>query len=452
MDQLTEYIKSTLAQGYSREQIKEYLISKGYEVNVVDNSFRNLDATNNNSQNNNIATVQNNNSQNNQNNFNQNNQAVVDNSVLISQLQNYIYTYLQQGYTPQQLYDYLGKQGYDARILNSAFQNIDRQYYNGNMPLEVIHRHDVSTSAVTKVGVMIMIMFFVGTGFFFWVQNLNQGEDGKLLDVYVTGLTEFVAPGGFVKVDIKTINMGRGGRFDVYYNYIIRDDIGRVVTSSKETKAIETTLEFNTEIKLPNDVNVGSYSLEIVASYDKKTANTKVYFTVTSDEVEEVITPVVPVIKDEDKEDYVAPVIDEDEDEYVAPITPGVTSDEELFSDAISVEDKNIGVLNCEKISYDYLRNSCFIEIASFYGDEEICKKVNVESQDICYMNLVVSGKYDVCSKVSDAKTIMLCKQYEFYNVAEQYKDGTLTYESVDDGYVPDENNIDDYVGIDAFI
>lgn len=414
MDKLIEYIKSTLAQGYTKEQIEKYLLSQGYDATTVKNSFNKL----------NQPKQQTNN----------------------DQLQTYIYTYLQQGYSAQQLYDHLVTQGYNKKVLNNAFQNIDKQYYQGNLPLEVIHKHDVSTGTIAKVGVAFMIVFFVAAGFFFFMQG-NEPGLGKLLDVIVTEIDESVAPGDFIEFEVLTTNMGSPGRVDVYYNYILRNEYGVLIKKEKEMKALETTLSFVGKIKIPSDLQPGTYELEVLAVYDSQSAGAKTYFDVTGEAVEVPDEPITP-----NKPEPTPEVTEPTPEVTETPTTPTVVSDEELFNTAVDVDNKNEGISNCEKITHVYLRNSCLIELASLYVDETICEKVDAESKDICYMGLIVSGKQDVCNKVTDPTSISLCKQYDYMNIADQYNEGTLTYEETDEDYVPDDENIDDYDGIGAFI
>ncbi len=425
MNQLTEYIKSTLSQGYTREQIKQYLISKGYDEKQIEDSFNELSSVNN------QVTTQTN---------------------YFSQIQNYVYTYLQKGYTPQQLYDYLLKQGYDKKILNSVFSNINEQYYQGNMPLEVLHKHDISGSTLTKLGLTFIVVFIVATGFFFFMQNLGQDEGlGKLLDVEIMYIDESVAPGDYVKFETLTTNMGSPGRVDVYYNYILRNEYSVLIKKETQIKAFETTLSFVGKVKIPSDLPPGNYELEILAVYDSQTAGTKEYFVVEGEPVEVPEEDDVEEPTSGDPIDVEEPTSVEDVN-YEEPTTPTTVSNEELFNRAIDVETKNEGISNCNQIDHTYLKNSCFTELASLYNDEEICERVDQESRDICYMGLIVSGNRDICDKVQDKKSITLCKQYELFDMADQYEDGTLTYVPTEQDREPDGTQIEDYTGLDAFL
>ncbi|MGE0793158.1 MAG: hypothetical protein AB7V77_03205 [Candidatus Woesearchaeota archaeon] len=404
MNSLKEYIESTLAKGYGREQIVNYLLKNGYSQQTIDDAFKQI----------NLVTKNN-------------------------DLQNYVYTYLNQGYTPEQLYSFLLSKGYKKQELISVFKNVDNQYYNGQMPLEVIHKHDVSSGAVIKIGVALMLMFFIGTGFFFWVQNLNEGGLGKLLDVTIKDITENVNPSENLQFTVMVTNMGRPGNVDVYFNYILRTEYGQLIKKETDTRAFDTTLSYVKEVRIPGDLSSGTYEMEVLATYDRQTAGHKFYFNVGN----------VSVVEDEPTPTPAATEVEPTPAPTPAPVVtkPAATevvikgeSDEQLFSMAIDADDKSSSIGYCEKIKFDYLHRECLNQVALLYNDEGVCQYVEENNRDMCYLGLIVDGKYALCSLVKDDVSVNICNQYESLQLAEAYQNGSLIVES--DSEEVDDTNI----------
>jgi len=397
MNPLTKYVQDNLAKGYSREQISQNLSSSGYSQEKISKCFDELNSNN----------------------------SVQNSTQVRQQLQNYVQNYLSQGYSPEQLYKFLLSQGYKKDDLIYVFKLINTQSYNGNMPLEVIHKHDISSGTIVKIGVALMLMFFIGTGFFFFMQNMNDSNAGKLLDVIVSDTSEKVDVGNNLEFHVLTTNMGKPGKVDVYYNYILRTEYGVLVMKETDTKAFDTTLEFDKNIRIPSDVPSGTYELEVLAVYDSQTAGDKFYFKINNVDIG-AITPPTPTNPINTPQTPITPPAQTPTTPVIKPTATNVNvaslSNEKIFNLAIDAKTKEEGIGYCNKITTNnYLHNECLNQLANLYNDEGICLYLAETDRDMCYLGLIVSGRSDLCKNVRDEISINICKQAEYLTDAQNY-------------------------------
>lgn len=92
--------------------------------------------------------------------------------------------------------------------------------------------------------------------------------------------SKVVEPGGEVLAKINLYNLGEIKRADVLIEYIIKDMEGNIITSEKETLAVETRVNFMRTIKIPEDVKYGTYILYIKVTYNGETAIASMEFSV----------------------------------------------------------------------------------------------------------------------------------------------------------------------------
>ncbi len=91
----------------------------------------------------------------------------------------------------------------------------------------------------------------------------------SLFDIQVEIPEEYkaISPGEELLVLIKLINVGSGGRIDIFLSYWITDQAGNIVLEEKETVAVETQNDFVRKFYLPKDVPAGKYALHAKVSY-----------------------------------------------------------------------------------------------------------------------------------------------------------------------------------------
>src|SRR3989338_1953138 len=81
-----------------------------------------------------------------------------------------------------------------------------------------------------------------------------------------------VSPGEDMLASVSVHSLGRIGRVDTILEYIIKNAHGEVIFKDRETAAIETQSSFLKNIKLPKNISLGTYILEVRALYEDSIA------------------------------------------------------------------------------------------------------------------------------------------------------------------------------------
>ncbi|MBU1622127.1 MAG: hypothetical protein KJ597_00990 [Nanoarchaeota archaeon] len=76
-----------------------------------------------------------------------------------------------------------------------------------------------------------------------------------------------VYPGEELLTSIKLINVGSGGRIDIFLSYWITDQEDKIILEEKETVAVETQNNFVRTFELPEDTPAGQYTFHAKLSY-----------------------------------------------------------------------------------------------------------------------------------------------------------------------------------------
>ncbi len=76
-----------------------------------------------------------------------------------------------------------------------------------------------------------------------------------------------VYPGSELLTSIKLINVGSGGRIDIFLDYWITDEQGTILLQEKETVVVETQNNFVRIFDIPDDTDPGRYIFHAKVSY-----------------------------------------------------------------------------------------------------------------------------------------------------------------------------------------
>jgi len=442
MSTLTDYIQTQLNNGYASSQIKQYLIQQGYNQKDVQTAFDELSRAG---------------------------QQVVQQAPSVqqgvvqsvqsgnSQLSSSIMTYLQQGYRPDQVFDYLKNNGYSEDELNTVFSQINNQYYQGRMQFSTVHEHAVSSSSVVKIGLMLVFVFLIIGGGFFVMQNRFGSSNDKLLDVTTTPIKTKLLEGDVLGFNVDLISQGAEGRVDAFFEYIIRDSNSKLILKETDTKAFDTTMSFQRKLILP-EMETGLYSLHVIARYDGKMADST--FTFSYQANAEDVAPDIP----EKPINTVNEIVETTKDESVKTPQPKPAkgskgkSDQDLFDEAIRTNNDDIALGYCVKISDEDLLTECYYTVAQQNQDNSVCDLItNINRKEDCYMNFVMSGDGELCSKVTLSENKVLCNQFVQLETIHKYldsedDDGLQSYLNVsesgsetDDPITPDTAGLDDF-------
>jgi hypothetical protein len=109
-----------------------------------------------------------------------------------------------------------------------------------------------------------------------------------LLDVSVKVLSKAVNPGTNLTFEVSLVNMGATSKIeDITITYNVKSmDTEKIITTSKETVAVENKLTLKRSIEIPSDTPEGRYLLEVNASYWYGTK-----FAVSSDSFDVTVLP-----------------------------------------------------------------------------------------------------------------------------------------------------------------
>lgn len=402
--ELKEYIKINMEKGYSAQQVKDFLVSKGYNSNDIDNAISQINTSTNQTQNIQQTSQEQNPQQTTQENYNQQSNSQI---VQSNQLDNYILGSLKQGYQPKQIYDSLIVQGYEEKIILDSFKRLDKNEYEGKMPFDLIHKHS------SKLVVMILILILVvggALGGYYFMQKFAIGSSqtptiaSNSLSMIVNAQSEVIL-GENIEINIQT--NAQGDSSNVNYEFVFRNNNNVLVSSETETKS-KTTSSFKKSILIPENIPLGSYKIEIKATFGNKVETKQINFNVV-DKNTEIVEP-----------SQTQPPIEEKPVEITQPTQPTSTqptinkklSDSQIYSLAYESLSKSEAIGYCEKINYIILKEDCFTSIAQKFNDEGICLYIE-ENKDHCYMNMVINGREELCSLVIDDSSKTICLHYQ---------------------------------------
>ncbi|MBN1175246.1 RecX family transcriptional regulator [Candidatus Woesearchaeota archaeon] len=427
MTPLAQYIEAQLKNGYTSSQIKQYLIQQGYNSNDVDNALTELNQGQQapQTQAQNVAQTQ------------------VSQDAIRTQLTSYVLTYLQQGYQPDQLFEYLKGQGYDPKMLKEVLSQINTQYYQGNMQSSILHEHSISGSSIAKLGMMLIIVALIVGGGYYFAQDLlfGSGSSNKLLDVTATPIKKQIKEGEPLSFSVELINQGENGEVDVFVDYIIRDGDSKIVDKIENTKSFDTSKEWIERIDL-DGYESGLYRLEVSATYGGKYAESSFSFSYQANPED-----IVPKVPDEPKETNPPETTTKNHDttenkpntqvEKPKAADAKGRDDEDLFDYAINQNSKDEALSYCTAISDNALKTECYYTVAQQNQESEICNLIETKDRkEDCYMNFVMLGDSDLCSEITLPENVQLCNQF--------------TQLSKIKGYMENDNQegLKDYLGV----
>jgi hypothetical protein len=373
--------------------------------------------------------------------------STVSQDAIKTQLTSYVLTYLQQGYQPDQLFEYLKGQGYNVKTLKEVFSQINTQYYQGNMQSSMLHEHSLSGSSVAKIGMMLIIVALLVGGGYFFAQDLLFGSGGsdKLLDITATPIKKQIKEGEQLNFLVELINQGDNGEVDVFLDYIIRDDSSNIVDKKENTKSFDTSKEWIEKISL-DGLKTGGYILEVKATYGGKFAESSFSFSYQASEEDPV-----PEIPDEPIEKLIeteikTPDLNNDDLSIKTVENPELTvdsneqADQELFDYAILQTSKDLALSHCAKIVNNNLQNECYYTVAQQNQEFEICDLIDeIERKEDCYMNFVMLGDVELCSSIALPINVQLCNQFTQLYGIQSYM------ENEDDEGLNDYLNVSEY-------
>lgn len=421
MNELTQYLASQLARGYTKEQLRTYLLSYGYDARTVEDAFSEL-AQKNYSPSQQTQGVQQAISQ----------QQPTAQQDINTQLKNYVLTYLQQGYGAQQLFDHLLKQGFNKEQLQTVFEQLNKENFQGELSTVVHHKHEVGTRSIIKVAIMMIAVIIIFAGGYYYLNDGVFTSDFKILDLSIEVQDDFYRAGEILEAKVSLINKGDPGIVDVEFIYTIFDDKDFAVFERQDTRAFETTMSFVSAIRLPQRLSSGNYVLQVKADYAGEQARSEYPFSIQeslqTNRSQEPTYPSQSQGSFEDnngsetrREDKGENELDEGVviEQFTQPLT---TADQTNLNTALAQTDPYVAKDYCALIEDPLLQSQCYVYVADTTGDPDFCSSIQQERRrEDCYINFVLAGHRELCMLINLPENKMLCKELTQLQLAQDY-------------------------------
>lgn len=375
--EIINYVDSLLKQGYSKDQLRQFLLSY-YPQNIIEEAFIEIDK---------------------------------------QTIKNYIFGYLRQGYGSVQIKSYM-----NSYFDNALVENVFEELFPPPKKNIIFHNIDVSKSAIVFVGIVLLIVVFSGLG----VYLLKSPQ--KLLDIKITKKDYTFTPGQHFEFMVDLINEGAKVKYDVgLENKISSLKTGQLIDSNKEEFAIYTSEERTGRLYIPKDIAIGKYIVESTVSWDnqRRTAyfmidieqdgtitqnedvtklnNTYVNVTEVANGKDENKITINESNSKDDAKDVPSQVVDVDEEfkalSYIrqlnllkeeASITPEMAFSKCDFTARVDYCQKEVALASksisyCDKIEVQTSKDSCYFGFAKNRNDYTYCEQIEtVEIKSDC--------------------------------------------------------------------
>ncbi len=420
MDQLTEYLNTQLAAGYTKEQLQKYLLSQGYTQEALQAAFSQTEQKETSLSPSPQSIIQAQTSP-------QTTSSNKGNSD--GELSSYILSSLQQGYNTQQIFDYLQSQGYAEKKLERAFSQINKQYYQGQLPQTILHKHDVGSKTVMKIGIMFLaIIIITGGGFYFLQTGMNSADDFKLLDITIENMQSHILPGEDLDVSVHLTNLGDPGLVDIQFKYFIKNAQGKIVHEEGSMRAFQSTLGFTYAVSIPSRLEDGTYSLYVYANYKNTEAHADKPFVVGAEDIplEPIEPPSIipeekPVVTPESTDSNTSSPLQEQATDFNNQVT-NILQDQTNLNKALAEENSYIAGDYCALVNDPLLQSQCYVHVARSTDDAQFCSSIqDTRRKDDCYLEFVLSGKPELCNKVRLPENKALCKELTQFAIITSY-------------------------------
>jgi len=179
------------------------------------------------------------------------------------QLISYIKDQFDKGYDVNTIKYHLMKHGYTAEQVNEAIS----ESYGQKEVKHIIHFSPATMITILSVFLGLIVL----SSIFFFVTNEKGPE--QLLDIELKGITTTAQQGSEISFIAELINQGSKKGYDVILKHeIISQKTNKLLTFKEETKAIEGSISFPVEVKVPDDALPGNYILRTIATYNSQRA------------------------------------------------------------------------------------------------------------------------------------------------------------------------------------
>ncbi len=401
-------IKTMISQGYTYEQIKSYLLQKGYRENTILSLYNKIKQPQ-------AVQPQQNNNQ-------------------IIQIVDYIRNMETKGYTFQQIRAFLIQQGYSATLIDQAAANLPQQPQLQQTQTNNIttHKHEFHLPPKTTIhiiAIFLSVIIVISGAFYFIDFNKNNGS-ATLLDLTIQAQNTKLYAGDILYFDISVLSMG-GERqtFDMILTYSILDRNEMVILREEETIAISTSTKLTKKITTPSDLEPGRYLMKVYSNYNGRNAISSFEFGVLAKEqpIEDPISG-EPLVQEEEIPTNLPPIINGGEENVE------VVSFSDFLDNIIRTSRNNpdVAVRKCQNIREQENIDRCIENVAIEFGKAEICEQIgDTTIRDDCYIAQLINGDLEVCENIINQDVKSNCELIRDLYLIQQYENGDTTLDEL---------------------
>ncbi|HYD02776.1 MAG TPA: hypothetical protein VEC16_00600 [Alphaproteobacteria bacterium] len=407
-----EYIKYYSSQGYTIDKIREFLLKNGISAKDIDDTISYINS------------------------FKSQPTNASKNTILESQIRNYITTQMRNGYNIDLIKSALLRNGFDLATVNNVANEFNPGNYNNSGNGSINIKHEVHFSHGTILGIVAILLVAVGIFGFLNFGPIGSSQSDSLLDVSVTTTAYSYISGNTINYQIFITNMGSQKRFDAIIKTLIVDDSGNIITRKEETIAVETTSSVNRNIALPQNTPSGTYYLRIIADYDGKQATSSSEFQVVKNAGDIKPAPSTGTGSNTNPStgsnagsgsnsgntntgSQGSNTGSENTDNSINTPTFGALLTEIR---GIAKNNPNMASNRCKDLSSVQQKDVCFEAIADSSGLTSYCANVEESTRrDNCYLAFVLKGNVEVCAYIIDSNSKAFCDQLKIVQLMDKY-------------------------------
>ncbi|MBI4453530.1 fibronectin type III domain-containing protein [Candidatus Woesearchaeota archaeon] len=251
---IVKFIREHISQGYTIEQIKDYLLKYGFKSNNIDEAvdfvrqqpFDSKFGT---------GTA---------------GSSGADNSLNANpRLVKYVQENLAKGYNIDDIRSYLIQSGYDAGIIEQAIQSAQlsaAQSQYSQQPKHVKHIVEIHPRTIMHIFLLLIVIGGLVSGGYYLFFKLPQSPE--LLDYTIQIDSSDIKPGEKLYFINKITNMGEKNRYDIFIEFkIINKDTLDELTSWSKTFAIDVVVDKPESVLIPKNTAAGRYILSGTVHY-----------------------------------------------------------------------------------------------------------------------------------------------------------------------------------------
>lgn len=264
---IVKFIREHISQGYTIEQIKEYLLKYGFKGNNIDEA---IDFVNQQPFDTRAASRS----------------SGANNSLNANaQLVKYIQDNLAKGYDTGAIRNYLIQSGYDAGIIEQAIQSAQSQY--PQQPKHVRHIIEIHPRTIMHIFLLLIVIGGLVSGAYYLFFKLPSSPELLDYTIQIDNENTDIKPGEKFYFINKIINMGDKQRYDIFIEFkIINKDTLDELTSWSKTFAIDVVVDKPESVLIPKNTPAGKYILSGTVHYGETQNKASNSFKVLSTEKE----------------------------------------------------------------------------------------------------------------------------------------------------------------------